>query len=70
MRPPTRRYVALSRSYRWQHANPPEQTFCKADLPKETRVIQPGSMVTKDYKPERLNIHVKEDGTVSHVAHG
>ncbi|KAL2131801.1 hypothetical protein VTI74DRAFT_4602 [Chaetomium olivicolor] len=47
-----------------------ETTFCKADLPKETRVIEPGSMVTKDFKPDRLNVHVKEDGTVSHVTHG
>jgi len=44
-------------------------TFAKADLPKETRVIEPGSMVTKDFKPERLNVHLKEDGTVSHVDH-
>jgi hypothetical protein len=29
------------------------QTFAKADLPKETRVIQPGQMVTKDFKPDR-----------------
>ncbi|KAF4614338.1 hypothetical protein G7Y89_g15397 [Cudoniella acicularis] len=44
-------------------------TFAKADLPKETRVIEPGLMVTKDFKPDRLNIHLKEDGTVSHVDH-
>ncbi|KAH6718907.1 hypothetical protein BKA61DRAFT_596400 [Leptodontidium sp. MPI-SDFR-AT-0119] len=44
-------------------------TFARADLPKETRVIQPGSMVTKDFKPDRLNVHLKEDGTVSHVDH-
>ncbi|KAJ4300607.1 hypothetical protein N0V88_003290 [Collariella sp. IMI 366227] len=47
-----------------------ETAFCKTDLPEETRVIEPGSMVTKDFKPERLNVHVKEDGTVSHVTHG
>ncbi|TVY38546.1 Uncharacterized protein LOCC1_G006697 [Lachnellula occidentalis] len=45
------------------------KTFAKADLPEETRVIQPGSMVTKDFKPNRLNVHLKEDGTVSHVNH-
>ncbi|KAB5572722.1 hypothetical protein GE09DRAFT_1217268 [Coniochaeta sp. 2T2.1] len=47
-----------------------ETTFCKRDLPQETRVIQPGMMVTKDFKPERLNVHLEEDGTVSHVQHG
>jgi hypothetical protein len=46
------------------------QTFCKRDLPQETRVIEPGQVVTKDFKPDRLNIHLKEDGTVSHVQHG
>ncbi|TVY25796.1 Uncharacterized protein LHYA1_G004553 [Lachnellula hyalina] len=44
-------------------------TFAKADLPEETRVIEPGSMVTKDFRPNRLNVHLKEDGTVSHVNH-
>ncbi|KAK2067633.1 hypothetical protein P8C59_001355 [Phyllachora maydis] len=47
-----------------------ETTFAKTDLPKETRVVEPGMMVTKDHNPERLNVHLKEDGTVSHVSHG
>ncbi|KAF3801042.1 hypothetical protein GCG54_00010321 [Colletotrichum gloeosporioides] len=48
----------------------PVQTFCKRDLPEKSRVIEPGMMVTKDFVPDRLNVHVKEDGTVSHVVHG
>ncbi|KAI9738080.1 MAG: hypothetical protein M1818_005508 [Claussenomyces sp. TS43310] len=44
-------------------------TFAKKDLPQETRIIEPGQMVTKDFKPERLNVHLAEDGTVSHVDH-
>ncbi|KAE9376696.1 hypothetical protein N431DRAFT_479870 [Stipitochalara longipes BDJ] len=44
-------------------------TFAKTDLPKETRVIEPGMMVTKDFKPDRLNVHLADDGTVSHVDH-
>ncbi|OTB15918.1 hypothetical protein K445DRAFT_317548 [Daldinia sp. EC12] len=47
-----------------------ETNFCKKDLPQQCRVIQPGMMVTKDFVPDRLNVHVKEDGTVSHVQHG
>ncbi|EON97501.1 putative pua rna binding domain-containing protein [Phaeoacremonium minimum UCRPA7] len=47
-----------------------ETSFAKRDLPQETRIIEPGMMVTKDFKPERLNVHLKEDGTVSHVQHG
>lgn len=44
--------------------------FAKRDLPEKHRVIQPGQMVTKDFQEDRLNIHVKDDGTVSHVTHG
>lgn len=46
------------------------QTFAKADLPKEHRVVQPGTFQTMDFKPERLNIHVDENGTVKDVKHG
>ncbi|KAG9229680.1 hypothetical protein BJ875DRAFT_182155 [Amylocarpus encephaloides] len=44
-------------------------TFARAELPKPTRIIEPGSIVTRDFNPERLNVHLKEDGTVSHVNH-
>lgn len=47
-----------------------EQIFCKRELPQESRVIKPGMMVTKDFNPNRLNVHVDDDGTVSHVYHG
>ncbi|KAF2652865.1 hypothetical protein K491DRAFT_695196 [Lophiostoma macrostomum CBS 122681] len=47
-----------------------ETTFAKTDLPKEHRVIQPGGMSTMDHKPERLNIHVDEQGTVKDVKFG
>ncbi|KAF4997131.1 hypothetical protein ACHAPU_008600 [Fusarium lateritium] len=47
-----------------------ETVFAKRDLPQETRIIEPGMMVTKDFKENRLNVHVKDDGTVSHVVKG
>ncbi|KAF2632066.1 hypothetical protein BU25DRAFT_406577 [Macroventuria anomochaeta] len=47
-----------------------DQTFAKQDLPKEHRVLKPDSMSTMDHKPERLNIHVGEDGTVQNVRYG
>lgn len=47
-----------------------QQTFAKQDLPKEHRVVQPGSMMTMDHKPDRLNIHVGDDGTVQKVRYG
>ncbi|KAF2471955.1 uncharacterized protein BDR25DRAFT_302781 [Lindgomyces ingoldianus] len=45
-------------------------TFAKQDLPKEHRVLKPDSMSTMDFKPDRLNIHVGEDGTVTNVKYG
>ncbi|KAJ4343132.1 hypothetical protein N0V95_006747 [Ascochyta clinopodiicola] len=47
-----------------------ETTFAKQDLPKEHRVLKPDSMKTMDFKPDRLNIHVGEDGTVQNVSKG
>ncbi|KKY29853.1 putative pua rna binding domain-containing protein [Diaporthe ampelina] len=47
-----------------------EISFAKRDLPEAHRVIQPGGIVTKDFIPDRLNVHVRDDGTVSHVTHG
>ncbi|CEI62682.1 unnamed protein product [Fusarium venenatum] len=49
---------------------PPRRVFAKRDLPQETRIIEPGMMVTKDFKEDRLNVHLKDDGTVSHVVKG
>ncbi|KAF2003306.1 hypothetical protein P154DRAFT_429129 [Amniculicola lignicola CBS 123094] len=47
-----------------------EVTFAKQDLPAEHRVLQPDSMKTMDFKPERLNIHVDEEGLVKNVTKG
>ncbi len=46
------------------------QNFCKRELPQETRIIEPGTMVTKDFRENRLNVHVEKDGVVTHVYHG
>lgn len=47
-----------------------ETSFAKRDLPQEHRVVKPGEMGTLDHKPERLNIHLAEDGTVRDVKYG
>ncbi|PSN73071.1 hypothetical protein BS50DRAFT_568653 [Corynespora cassiicola Philippines] len=47
-----------------------EITFAKQDLPEEHRVLKPDSMSTMDFKPDRLNIHVGDDGTVLNVRYG
>ncbi|KAL5389371.1 hypothetical protein PMIN06_000376 [Paraphaeosphaeria minitans] len=50
--------------------NHDEVTFAKKDLPSEHRVLQPDSMSTMDHKPDRLNVHVDEQGTVKNVRYG
>jgi len=44
-------------------------TFAKQDLPKEVRVVPKGGAMTMDFNPNRLNVHLADDGTVSHVDH-
>ncbi|KAK4959358.1 hypothetical protein LTR10_004162 [Elasticomyces elasticus] len=51
-------------------ANACQQTFAKTELPKEHRIIKEGDMSTMDHKPDRLNIHTADDGTVTKVTHG
>ncbi|KAE8320519.1 peptidase inhibitor I78 family-domain-containing protein [Aspergillus sergii] len=45
-------------------------TFAKKDLPQPHRIVKPGDMMTMDYKPERLNVHLDEKGTVHDVHFG
>ncbi|GKZ18975.1 hypothetical protein AbraIFM66951_001935 [Aspergillus brasiliensis] len=45
-------------------------SFAKKDLPQQHRVIKPGDAMTMDMRPERMNIHVSEDGTVHNVTFG
>ncbi|GAD96628.1 conserved hypothetical protein [Paecilomyces variotii No. 5] len=45
-------------------------SFAKKDLPQTHRVVKPGDMTTMDHNPDRLNIHVDDDGTVRDVKYG
>ncbi|PWW75672.1 hypothetical protein C7212DRAFT_320648 [Tuber magnatum] len=45
-------------------------TFSKQDLPEKHRVIPPGTLVTMDHHPDRLNVHVDEQGNATHVTFG
>ncbi|KAK3725212.1 hypothetical protein LTR37_000723 [Vermiconidia calcicola] len=47
-----------------------ETTFAKNKLPQEHRIVKEGDMMTMDHKPDRLNIHTGDDGTVRKVTHG
>ncbi|OJD37666.1 pua rna binding domain-containing protein [Diplodia corticola] len=45
-------------------------TFAKKDLPEKHRILKEGDAMTFDHNPDRLNIHVADDGTVRKVTHG
>ncbi|GAM41378.1 hypothetical protein TCE0_042f14455 [Talaromyces pinophilus] len=47
-----------------------EVSFAKRDLPSSHRVIGPNDMTTTDHNPDRLNIHVDDEGTVRDVRYG
>ncbi|KAK9315896.1 hypothetical protein V1522DRAFT_404942 [Lipomyces starkeyi] len=47
-----------------------DRQFPKTQLPDASRVIRPGSLVTMDFRPERINVTVDNDGTVLHVRTG
>jgi hypothetical protein len=45
-------------------------TQVKSQLPPKHRVIAPGTMVTRDFVEDRLNVHVDEKGVCTHCTHG
>ncbi|KAI9222267.1 hypothetical protein BC828DRAFT_378820 [Blastocladiella britannica] len=45
-------------------------TFSRTELPQGTRVVKPGTMMTMDFKPERLNVHVDAASKVTNVRNG
>jgi hypothetical protein len=47
-----------------------EVNFAKRDLPEGSRLIKPNQMVTKDWRPHRMNVHVDEENTVKNVTYG
>ena len=50
--------------------NPKCQTVRVEQLPPGTRVLPPGTMVTMDYRPNRLNVHTDDVGLVLGVNYG
>jgi hypothetical protein len=39
-------------------------------LPKATRIIHPGTAVTRDYRQDRLNVYVDKSGKIERVTCG
>lgn len=39
-------------------------------FPEGTRIIRPGTPVTRDYRRERLNVHVNDSGRIERIECG
>lgn len=48
----------------------PKNTFAHANLPVAKRICPPGTLMTRDFCEDRLNVHTNEEGEVSHVTMG
>lgn len=56
---------------RWQHLIGATQAQVSAEnLPNNVRVIEWGGMVTQDYVPARMNVHLDQNGRVYRVICG
>lgn len=42
----------------------------RKDLPKPSRVIPKNSMITMDFRPDRLNVHVDDRKKITGVNYG
>lgn len=45
----------------------PASVLAAMTFPEGTRIIEPGTAVTMDYRPDRLNITIGEDGNIAVV---
>ncbi|KAH8555631.1 hypothetical protein BGW37DRAFT_477979 [Umbelopsis sp. PMI_123] len=44
-----------------------DQTFLVKNLPQPFRVVKRDSMVTMDFRPERMNVHIDDNNKVTGV---
>lgn len=44
-----------------------EEIFARATFPAPMRIIPPGSAVTMDFRPDRVNFDLDADGTITRV---
>ncbi|KAL0077544.1 hypothetical protein J3Q64DRAFT_1768186 [Phycomyces blakesleeanus] len=43
------------------------ETFNELELPKPYRLLAPGSIMTRDFNPNRLNVFIDEEKVVTNV---
>lgn len=44
-----------------------EDTITPSTFPEGTRIIRPGTPVTRDYRAERLNVHINDKGRIERI---
>lgn len=44
-----------------------EDAIKSSTFPEGTRIIRPGTAVTRDYRAERLNVHINEKGRIERI---
>ncbi|CAG8574726.1 6985_t:CDS:2 [Diversispora eburnea] len=47
-----------------------DKVVLETDLPEVKRIVNKGMLVTMDWKPERLNVHLNEDNKITSVNYG
>jgi len=47
-----------------------EQDVVLESLPGPVRVLRPGAVATMDMRPDRINLHVDDEGTIHRVSCG
>ncbi|KAL1977001.1 hypothetical protein VTN31DRAFT_3283 [Thermomyces dupontii] len=47
-----------------------ELFFAKKDLPASHRIVKRGEVTTKDFRSDRLNVYIDDDGTIRDVHFG
>ncbi len=47
-----------------------EDAIKAGTFPQGARIIRPGTAVTQDYRPDRLNVHINNKGRIERIACG
>ncbi|CAM5315978.1 hypothetical protein GCM10010329_73880 [Streptomyces spiroverticillatus] len=49
---------------------PAERLVHERDIPEPYRIVRPGSILTQEYMPDRINVHVDDANRITRVTFG
>ncbi|MFJ2741104.1 I78 family peptidase inhibitor [Streptomyces sp. NPDC087440] len=49
---------------------PADRIVHERDIPKPYRIVRPGAMLTQEYMPDRLNVHVDDANRITRITFG